>query len=215
MKGWPTRRILALILAVDVLLLGAFVFVITGNRNVSPDREISESSIRKICELATLECFYHNVSDWSQSAYNFLGYGAKKVWIEYDGFVRAGINAGKVRISRPDRDGVVTVTIPKATILEKDLDETTINEIDSEFTVLGLFTDAVNTEDRRKALAGAQEDMAQTAAKNEIILEEAQNRARMIIERNIVALGEASGKKWTVRFTEEADTLPAPAGGGA
>ena len=84
------------------------------------------------CELASLECYYHNVSNWTQDAYGlfaFTGYGEKKIWIEYDGIVRVGINAGSVKISNPDKDDVITVTMPAAKVLDKDLDESTIKEI--------------------------------------------------------------------------------------
>ncbi len=104
----------------------------------------------------------------------------------------------------PDKDDVVTVTIPVATILDKDLDESTISKIASDRTVL-FFTDQVNTEDRRKALAAAQADMEESASKNEMILEEAQERAKKIIERNILAAGEANGKHYKVKFVNASD----------
>lgn len=215
MKRLTTRQLLILVLVVDIVLCGAFVLTNVLNKPERIERKVSESNIQRICELATLECYYHNVSNWSQDAYGvlaFTGYGEKKVWIEYDGMVRVGINAGEIKISDPDKDDVVTVTIPEATILDKDLDESTISEIASDRTVL-FFTDPVNTEDRRKALAAAQADMAESASKNEMILGEAQERAKKIIERNILAAGEANDKHYTVKFVSAMDTptIAAPA----
>lgn len=211
MKRLSTKQLLILVLVVDIILCGAFILTKILNKKESVSKQISESNIQRICELATLECYYHNVSDWEQPAYGILGYGEKKIWIEYDGFVRVGIDAGKIKISEPDKDNVVTVTIPSAVILDKDLDESSIKEITSDRTVLAIFTDEVNTEDRRKALAAAQDDMEVTASKNEMILGEARERAKKIIERNITAIGEAGGKHYFVKFIDTPESQTAPA----
>ncbi len=203
MKKLSTRQLLILVLILDIILCVAFILTNVLSKPKQTDRQISKSNIQRICELATLECYYHNVSNWSQDAYGilaFAGYGKKKLWIEYDGIVRVGINAGEIKVSDPDKDNVITVTIPTATILEKDLDESTIKEIASDETILLLFNDQVNTEDRRKALAAAQDDMEESASRNEMILDEAQERAKKIIERNILAAGEANGKHYKVKF---------------
>lgn len=86
------------------------------------------------------------------------------------------------------------------------MDESTIKEITSDRTVLLVFTDQVNTDDKIKALAAAQEDMQETASHNDMILGEAQERAKMIIERNIVAIGEAAGRQYKVKFIDAAET---------
>lgn len=208
MKKLSNRQLIIVVLVVDIILCIALILTTTLNKPTSVKKQFSESNIQRICELATLDCYYHNVSNWEQEAYNFLGYGAKKVWIEYDGIVKVGIKAGKIKVSNPDKNDVITVTMPEATILDKDLDENSIYEIDSAQTIL-FFTDNVNTEDRRKALANAQEDMEASAAKNEMILGEAQSRAKKIIERNIVTLGEENGKNYKVRFIDASEKQPA------
>lgn len=207
MKKLSVRQLLIIVLVLDIALCGVLVLTKGLNRKESDDYQVSESNIRRICELATLDCYYHNVSNWTQDAYGilaFTGYGEKKIWIEYDGIVRVGINASGVKISNPDKDGVITVTIPEAKVLDKDLDEGSIREITSDRTVL-FFTDKVNTDDKIKALAAAQDDMLESASKNDMLLSEAQERAKKIIERNIVALGEAAGKQYKVRFVDAPD----------
>ncbi len=209
MKKLTTRQLLILVLVADILLCGVFVLTKALNKPESDVPQISETNVRRICELASLECYYHNVSNWNQDAYGilaFAGYGEKKIWIEYDGIVRVGINAGKVKISSPDKDNVITVTIPEATVLDKDLDESSIKEIVSDRTVLFFLTDTVNTEDKMKALAAAQDDMELSAASNDMILGEALERAKRIIERNIITLGETAGKQYKVRFVSASET---------
>ena len=206
MKKRDSRLLLVLVLIADIILCGIFVSTKMLKKQNPAIQQLSESSVRRICELASLECYYHNVSNWSQNAHGilaFAGYGEKKIWIEYDGIVRVGINAGKVKISEPDKDNVITVTIPEAAVLDKDLDESSIKEIDK--TVLFL-TEAVNAQDKMKALAAAQNDMEQLAASNDMVLGEAQERAKKIIERNLIALGEAGGRHYKVTFVTASET---------
>ena len=208
MKKLSIKQLLIIVLVAYIFLCVTALLTNSNTKNTqkteTTERQVSKPNIQKLCELATLECYYHNVSDWSQSAYGLFGYGAKKLWIEYDGVVRVGIKAGRIKISDPDENDVITVTMPEATILDKDLDESSIKEISSDTPVL-FFIDEVNTEDRKKALANAQADMEASAAKNDMILGEAQERAKKIIERNIVALGEAGGRHYTVKFIDASE----------
>lgn len=205
-------RLLIFVLVIDVLLIGAFIFIKTDtNTIIEPEldkqeantsRQISESSIIRICELATLDCFFHNVTEWSFTG--DLTHAGKTIWMEYDGNIRAGINGSQVTISDPDENGVVTVAIPSPVVLSKDLDENTIYEIDKEDELWSFLPvhAKITAEDRREALAKAQSEMESGASKNEMILGMAKERAKKIIEKNIVALGDAAGKHYTVKFVD-------------
>ena len=65
-------------------------------------KEADFSETKAICELATLKCYYHNTSELKQEASGigkvFGNIGYKKAWIEYDGIVKLGIDASKVKI---------------------------------------------------------------------------------------------------------------------
>ncbi len=193
--------IIGVILAV---ILGSAVLLTNPPKESSIGQQAAPSyGINRICELATLECYYHNVTEWSKEA-DWIGYGGKKILIEYDGTIRAGVPADQIIISEPDSNNVVTVTMPSAMILDKDLDEDSIYEIDSERHLGGWIpiTSTVTSEDRKNALANAQKEMEATASKDRMILSEAKERAKKIIERNIKAAGEAQGIKYTVKFID-------------
>ena len=199
-----------LIIIVDILMIGAIVFFWPRTDSdldeTAAESQISGASITRICELATLDCYYHNVTEWKYSG-NALD-PSKKIWMEYEGFVRVGIQGDQVKVSAPDKDGVVTVTMPSARILQKDLDEDTIFEIDSGSRYLGFVPiyAEVTADNRRDALAKAQSEMEAAASRNNKVLIEAQERAKMIIRKNIVALGEMSGKHYTVVFADPSDS---------
>ena len=204
-KGLSSKQWLLLAVALAIVMFGAVILTNPNPKDdePKPEQKAPTYGISRICELATLECYYHNVTEWSKEA-NWIGYGGKKIWIEYDGVIRAGIPADQLIISEPDTDNVVTVTLPAAIVLDKDLDENSIYEIDSERHLGGWIpiTSSVTTEDRAKALSTAQKEMENTASKDRMILSEARERAKLIIERNIKAAGEAQGIQYTVKFID-------------
>lgn len=204
MKKLSNRTLLIIILAIDIVLCGTFIFTRYVDKKEPSTQQISAASVRRICELATLECYYHNVSEWSNPGGIFQA--GKKLWLEYDGIIRVGIKA-EVKISEPDESGVITVTIPEAAILEKDLDEDSIYEIDSEAPLWGFlpYWGSVTTEERKEALAQAQVNMEESASHNQMIMSEAKERAKKIIEKNILAIGEASGTQYKVRFVSASE----------
>ena len=207
MKKFSIRYLILCMAVLDIALFGVYALKKPETKEVPAEQPVPEFSIQRICELAMLECFYHNVSEWSDPG-NFIGYGKKKLWIEYDGKVRVGIKASQVQISEPDENGLITVTLPTAIILDKDLDEDSMYEIDSESKLWGVIPlyDAVNTEERKEAVAEAQKDMEENASSDEMILTEAEERAKRVIEKNIVEIGEKSGKQYKVKFVEVDET---------
>ena len=110
------------------------------------------SAVDKICELATLKCYYHNVVEDEKQPdglfkYGLFQYGYKKFWIEYDGIVNIGVDVGEVVINKPNENGVVKIYVPKAKILDVDVDEESISDIIAD---TGVFT-TITSDDQAKA----------------------------------------------------------------
>lgn len=157
------------------------------------------SNISSICELATLECYYHNVATLTEPT-TFLGIhtGTKKVWITYSGVVKVGIDAGTVSISEPDANDVVTVSIPKAEIISTDIDEESINE---QF-VEGSATSRVNIVNKTNAITDAQKTLRESAESDTSLLLQGRNRAKLILEKYIKNVGSQYGKDYTIKWVE-------------
>lgn len=178
------------------LVLCLSIIFLTGCGNKKSEPEFSQ--LGAICELATLKCYYHNVAQLEygkDSFFRALNY--KKIWIEYAGIVKIGIDASKVTLSKPDQNGLVKVTMPKAEVLEIDLDEDSIYELSDR----GIFA-SVSADDRIGTLGYAQEDMKRTAKENESMLMQGQMRAKKVIEEYIQRVGAALGKVYTVEWVE-------------
>ena len=92
----------------------------TETENTVSKPELSQ--IRSICELATLECYYHNVAKSTKTKGTGLahvGEKERKFWIEYTGVAKIGIDMSDVNMKV---DGTsVEITILDAKILDKEV----------------------------------------------------------------------------------------------
>lgn len=168
-----------------------------GSQKQKPDF----SSIKSVCELSTLKCYYHNVATYEKNANGLLkvfGSGYKKIWIEYSGIVNLGIDINKVDISEPDTNNVITIKIPDAEIQSTSLDQSTLSE---PLTDKGVFT-KITTEEKTEALASAQQHMKETAQKDTSLLAQAKEHAKLILQGYINNLGEEFNEEYTIKWVD-------------
>ena len=101
-----------------MLLVGTVVLCLTGCGKETQTADFSGGT--SVCELATLKCYYHNVAKAETEASGifakWLKTGYKKIWTEYSGIIEYGIDISQVTVSEPDKNGVVTVTLPDAQV---------------------------------------------------------------------------------------------------
>lgn len=174
--------------------------VLTGCSQVEPQEEQADfSNAKYVCELATLEVYYHNVARSSHEAdWPIFDIGKKRMWFEYSGVVEIGIDASKMEISEPDASNVVTVSLPQAEILDVNLDE---NSISDPVTETALFT-SFTTEEKTQALSTAQQNMYDTAEQDDTLRFQARQRAKELIESYITNIGELTDTKYTVKWVD-------------
>lgn len=168
------------------------------------------AQLAPICELATMKCYYHNVAERESGQNSLFRLGYQKIWIEYSGIVRVGIDASKVSIEpAADREDVMIVTLPDAQVLDVDCDSDSIRKVDEKH----VFS-KIDSQKDVEMFNEAQKDMEQTAREDKVILAQAQTRAKKVIERYIQKCGEAVGKEYTVEWRnyESAQEQSAPAG---
>lgn len=168
-----------------------------GSQKQKPDF----SSIKSVCELSTLKCYYHNVATYEKNAHGLLkvfGSGYKKIWIEYSGIVNLGIDINKVDISEPDTNNVITIKIPDAEVQSTSLDQSTLSE---PLTDKGVFT-KITTEEKTEALASAQQNMKETAQKDTSLLAQAKEHAKLILQGYINNLGEEFNEEYTIKWVD-------------
>lgn len=168
-----------------------------GSQKQKPDF----SSIKSVCELSTLKCYYHNVATYEKNAHGLLkvfGSGYKKIWIEYSGIVNLGIDINKVDISEPDTNNVITIKIPDAKVQSTSLYKSTLSE---PLTDKGVFT-KITTEEKTEALSSAQQNMKETAQKDNSLLAQAKEHAKLILQGYINNLGEEFNEEYTIKWVD-------------
>ena len=183
-----------------MFLVGTVVLCLTGCGKETQTADFS--GVTSVCELATLKCYYHNVAKAETEASGifakWLKTGYKKIWTEYSGIIEYGIDISQVTVSEPDKNGVVTVTMPDAQVLNVDVDE---DSLGTPLTDTGFLT-SVTTEEKTTTLAGAQEAIEQQAKENTEMLSQAKARAKTLIEEYIKNVGESIGEEYTVEWKD-------------
>jgi hypothetical protein len=168
------------------------------------------SQVRNICNMATLDCYYHNVAKsvkYKESGITHLGEKDRTFWIEYTGIARLGIDMSKVSMSIDEN--VVSITIPEAKVMSITIDNSTLGEDSYIISDDGLNKNKITATDQTQAITKAQEEMENTVKNNASLLLSAQNRAKVLIENYILQLGEAAGIEYTIqwKYVEEDDDI--------
>lgn len=179
------------------IVLGSFIIGYEKPETESK-KKADFSGITKICELATLRCFYHNTTELRQDATGLFNYGYKKLWMEYTGVIEVGIDADQVKVQKPDENNVVKVSVPEAKVLNVTADTASMSQ---PITDTGIFT-KITTEDQDEAFSQAQEDMEKEAKEDQSILARGQDNAKKLIEEYIVNVGRQIGETYTVEWVE-------------
>ena len=182
--------LLALILSLSLASCG------TGEPDV-PEMEPEVSQMKAICELAVMDCYYHNVAKFKEEdAEGFLFWQKdKQFWIEYSGVVTLGVDVSQVTVDVKDTQ--VTITLPAAKVLNCKVDSSSLTE-DSFIVADGSAS--INAEDEVAAFDAAQTKLQETAASDTVLLANAQQRAQSLLEDYVTNVGNVVGKKYTIQW---------------
>lgn len=171
--------------------------------------EPETSQMKAICELAVMDCYYHNVAKFKEedAAGVLFWQKDKHFWIEYSGVVSLGIDASLVALDVDDT--LVTITIPEAKVLRCQVDS---NELSEDSYIVAKDSAKISAEDEVAAFAQAQADLEKTAASDTALLSSAQQRAQDLLEEYVRNIGEAVGKDYTIQwvYLDGSDSAPQP-----
>ena len=197
---------LACLLACAVL---AGSFAACGGSAEQITMEPETSQMKAICELAVMDCYYHNVAKFKEedAAGILFWQKDKHFWIEYSGVVSLGIDASQVALEVDDT--LVTITSPEAKVLRCQVDS---NELSEDSYIVAKDSARISAEDEVAAFAQAQADLEETAASDTALLSSAQQRAQDLLEEYVQNIGEAVGKDYTIQwvYLDSADSAPQP-----
>lgn len=161
------------------------------------DMEPKTSQMKAICELAVMDCYYHNVAKYElKDAEGFLWWTKdKNFWIEYSGVVTLGVDVSRVTV---EVDGTkVTISIPAAEVLSCTVDSSSLTE---DSYIVAKNSAAIEAEDEIAAFSVAQADLEATASKDTALLASAQQQAQQLLEDYITNIGKATGKSYSIEW---------------
>ena len=155
--------------------------------------------MKNICELASTECYFHNVAKFTDAERMQFLWIKKDAhfWIEYTGKVTVGIDVTKLKI---DAEGTnVTITLPPAKILGSE-----IVELNKGNYIVDKTSAKITAEDEINALAEAQSIMVSKAKENTLLLSTAEENTKKLLASYVNSIGKAFGVEYTItwRYTD-------------
>ena len=183
-----------------ILISAVLTLSLAACSNTEPapvDMEPKTSQMKAICELAVMDCYYHNVAKYElKDAEGFLWWTKdKNFWIEYSGVVTIGIDVSRVTV---EVDGTkVTISIPAAEILSCTVESSSLTE---DSFIVAQDSAAIEAEDEVYAFADAQAKLEETASQDTALLASAQQQAQQLLEDYITNIGKATGKSYSIEW---------------
>ena len=190
------KRIIAILLMIASLL----ALCACGDASVPPATEEPQiTQMRTICELATMDCYYHNVAKYYEKDADkgILGLGKKdkKFWVEYSGEVTIGLDATLVALQVSGDQ--VTITIPPAKVLGAKVYS---DSLTTDSYIIDKDSADITAEDQTRVFENAQADMLAQASNDHLLLFNAQQRAQMLLEDYVTNIGNAIGVTYQINW---------------
>ena len=185
------KKIVSIVLAAVMCM----TCISCGQKEQKTVEEPKVSQVKAICELAVMDCYYHNVAKYFEEDASgiWLWKKDKKFWIEYSGVVRIGIDASQVQMEVKDKQ--VEITMPKAKVMNCTVDEATLN---TDSFIVASDSAKVEAEDQTKAFREAQKNMEEEASGDSALLAAAQQRAQNLLEKYVKNVGSVTGTEYTI-----------------
>lgn len=153
--------------------------------------------MKAISELATMECYYHNVAEYyKEDATGYLLWKKdRRFWISYDGIVTLGIDTSELGLEVKGEK--VKITIPEAKVLSSKPDP---DSITADSYYYDKNSAKASADDQTEAYKQAEEEMEKKAANDSALLVQAQQRVQSLLEDYVKNMGEVLGKEYTITW---------------
>ena len=156
-----------------------------------------EEQVKTICQLAVLECEYHNLAKFEQKdASKFLWMiKDKRFWVEYSATAVLGIDADQVSMEL--QGDVVNITLPKAQVLDCKVNG---DSLSPDSYIVDKDSAPVTAQDEVAAFQDAQDGLQKTVEADNDMMNLAQKRAEELLRNYVNSLAKATGTEYQVEF---------------
>ena len=157
-----------------------------------------EGQMKAICQLAVLECEYHNLAKYQdgQKVERFLWMTTgKRFWVEYSATAVLGIDADQVSMKL--QGDVVSITLPRARVLNCKVNG---DSLSPDSYIVDKDSAPVTAEDEVAAFQEAQDGLQKTVEADNNMMNLAQKRAEELLRNYVNSLAKATGTEYQVEF---------------
>lgn len=157
-----------------------------------------EEQMKTICQLAVLECEYHNLAKYQdgQKVERFLWMTkGKRFWVEYSATAVLGINADQVSMEL--QGDVVSITLPRARVLNCKVNGDSLSK---DSYIVDKDSAPVTAQDEVAAFQDAQDGLQKTVEADNNVMNLAQKRAEELLRNYVNSLAKATGTEYQVEF---------------
>lgn len=157
-----------------------------------------EEQVKTICQLAVLECEYHNLAKYQdgQKVERFLWMTkGKRFWVEYSATAVLGINADQVSMEL--QGDVVSITLPRARVLNCKVNGDSLSK---DSYIVDKDSAPVTAQDEVAAFQDAQDGLQKTVEADNNMMNLAQKRAEELLRNYVNSLTKATGTEYQVEF---------------
>ncbi len=156
-------------------------------------KTITIDSIKNICEMAVLECYYHNIAKTHKDADGVFA-SDSTMWIDYTSTVKVGFDVSKIHITI--NDNIVKIGLPEAKALEEPkIDENSITTVTSK-----KAAEKISIEKRLSAIEEAKKAIKDELNQNTSLKKMAENRLKRILKNYIEQIGVFSGITYEIEW---------------
>lgn len=157
-----------------------------------------EEQVKTICQLAVLECEYHNLAKYQdgQKVERFLWMTkGKRFWVEYSATAVLGIDADQVSMEL--QGDVVSITLPRARVLNCKVNGDSLSK---DSYIVDKDSAPVTAQDEVAAFQNAQDGLQKTVEADNNMMNLAQKRAEELLRNYVNSLAKATGTEYQVEF---------------
>ena len=157
-----------------------------------------EEQVKTICQLAVLECEYHNLAKYQdgQKVERFLWMTkGKRFWVEYSATAVLGIDADQVSMEL--QGDVVSITLPRARVLNCKVNGDSLSK---DSYIVDKDSAPVTAQDEVAAFQDAQDGLQKTVEADNNMMNLAQKRAKELLRNYVNSLAKATGTEYQVEF---------------
>lgn len=157
-----------------------------------------EEQVKTICQLAVLECEYHNLAKYQdgQKVERFLWMTkGKRFWVEYSATAVLGIDADQVSMEL--QGDVVSITLPRARVLNCKVNGDSLSK---DSYIVDKDSAPVTAQDEVAAFQDAQDGLQKTVEADNNMMNLAQKRAEELMRNYVNSLAKATGTEYQVEF---------------